>query len=179
MIALSRVVVAVVDEVIGNHVPVLCVELFEKCLGHLLPLEAELLDEAVGLDFPVLGHLAQVEVGADGLDGIELVGADGWFSGLTVFGVDVDSKPIVADPFLGRHRDTGMSLCHTGMAAVDIGVGEPSTGNPHSGSASSSSNSVVGSRPTNAQRRALLPEVPADTGQDLNATSEAEESHGG
>jgi hypothetical protein len=136
-----------------------------------------LLDEAVGLDFPVLGHLAQVEVGTDGLDGIELVGTDGWFSGLTVFCVDVDSEPIVADPFLGRHRDTSMSLCHTGMAAVDIGVGEPSSRNPHSGSASSGSESVVGSRPTNAQRRALLADVPTDTGQNLNATSKAEESH--
>jgi len=93
--------------------------------------------------------------------------------------VDIDSEPIVADPFLGRHRDTGMSLCHTGVAAVDIGVGEPSAGNPHGGSASSGSERVVGSRPTNAQRRALLPDVPTNTGQDFDATSESKKSHGG
>jgi len=177
VIGLSGMVVAVVNDVIGNGMPVLCVELFEKCLGHLLTLEAELLDEAVGLDLPVIGHLTQVEIGANRPDGIELVGTDGWLSGLTVFGVDIDSEPIVADPFLGRHRDTGMSLCHTGVAAVDIRVRKPSSRNPHGGSASSGSERVVGSRPPNAERRALLPDVPTNTRQDLNATSEAEESH--
>ena len=60
MIGLSGVVVAVVNEVIGNGMPILCVELFEKCLGNLLLLVAELLDEAISLNFSIVTHLAEV-----------------------------------------------------------------------------------------------------------------------
>ena len=55
-------VVAVVDEIIRDGMPVAGVELLEEGLGGLLLLVAKLLDEAVGLNLSVISHLTEVEV---------------------------------------------------------------------------------------------------------------------
>ena len=170
-------VVAVVDEGIGDGMSVAGVELLHEGLGCLFLLEAELVDEALCLDFPKAAHFAEVKVRGDGLDGVELIGTDRCFSRLPIGSVDGDGEPIVADPFLGRHRDTGMSLCHTGMAAVDIGVGEPSTRNPHSGSASSGSESVVGASAPDTQGGAFLSDIPANTGEESDRSSKTKKTH--
>jgi len=94
-------VVAVIDEVVGDGVTVAVIELLEEGLGGLLLLVAKLLDEAVGLNLSVISHLTEVEVRKDRLDGIELVRTDWWLSWLTVLGVNVDVNPVVPDPLLG------------------------------------------------------------------------------
>jgi len=170
-------VIGVIYEIIRNGVTMAGVELFEKCLGNLLLLVAELRYKAIGLNLSVISHLIEVEVRKDRLDGIELVRTDGWLSGLTVFGVDVDVDPIIPDPFLGGRRDAGMTLGDPSMTAVDVRVRKPCARNPYSGSASSSAESVVSSRPTNAEGGALLPKVPSYSGKEFDTASESKKAH--
>ena len=91
-------VVGVIDEVIRDRMAMLGVELLHEGLGCLFLLEAELIDEALCLDFSEAAHFAEVKVRCDGLDGVELIGADRCFSGLSVGSVDGDIDPVVPDP---------------------------------------------------------------------------------
>jgi hypothetical protein len=91
-------VVAVIDEVVGDGVSMLGIEMLEKGLGCLLLLVAELFDEALCLNFPKTAYLAQVEVRCDRLDGVELIGTNGSLSRLTIRCADGDIDPVVPDP---------------------------------------------------------------------------------
>jgi hypothetical protein len=51
---------------------------------------------------------------------------------------------------------------------VDLGVGETSAGNTNRGAAPRGANGVICAPSSNAQRSALLPKVPADTGEKFN-----------
>ena len=91
-------VVAVIDEVVGDGMAMLGVELLEQGLGGFLLLVAELFDETLGLNIPETAHLAQVEVGCDRLDGVELIGTNGSLSRLTIRCADGDIDPVVPNP---------------------------------------------------------------------------------
>lgn len=91
-------VVGVIDEVIRDGVTMAGVELLEECLGCFLLLEAELLDETISLNLTKPAHLTQVKVRGDGLDGIELIGADGCLPRCPIRGMDGDINPVIPDP---------------------------------------------------------------------------------
>lgn len=63
------------------------------------------------------------------------------------------------------------------MAAMDVGVGETCSGNTSRESTPGGAYGVVGSPPPNADGGALLPNVPADTGEEFEATAKTEEAH--
>ena len=70
-----------------------------------------------------------------------------------------------------------MALGNTPVTAVDVGVGEASTGNTYSGAAPRGSKCVMSSPSPDAQGGALLPEVPTDTGEEFYRSSKAKEAH--
>ena len=63
------------------------------------------------------------------------------------------------------------------MRVLNVGIGEPCARDAYSGAAPRGANGIISPSSSNAEGCALFPEVPTDTGQDFNATSEAEESH--
>jgi len=71
-----------------------------------------------------------------------------------------------------------MTLGYTRVTAVDVGVGESCPGNTSRKSTTRGSHGVVGSPPPNAQGGALLPKVPMNPREKLDAATEAEETHG-
>ncbi len=71
-----------------------------------------------------------------------------------------------------------MTLGYPSVTAVDVGVRETCPGNTGRKSTARGSHGVVGSPPPNAQGGALLPEVPTDPREKLDAATEAEETHG-
>ena len=71
-----------------------------------------------------------------------------------------------------------MTLGYPSVTAVDVGVGESCPGNTGRKSTTRGSHGVVGSPPPNAQGGALLPEVPTNPWEELDAAVEAEEAHG-
>ncbi len=70
-----------------------------------------------------------------------------------------------------------MTLGYTRVTAMDVGVGESCPGNAGRESTTRGSHGVVGSPPPNAQGGALLPEVPTDPREEIDAAAEAEETH--
>ncbi len=64
------------------------------------------------------------------------------------------------------------------MTAMNIGVGESCSGNAGRKSTTRGSHGVVGSPPPNAQGGALLPEVPTNPWEKLDAAVKSEEAHG-
>ena len=130
LIGLIWMVVGVINEVIRDGMAMLGVELLHEGLGCLFLLEAELVDEALCLDFSEAADLAEVKVRGDGLDGVELIVTDSCFSRLAVGSVDGDMDPVIPHPFLGRFGNTWVSGCNSLMTAMDVGVGEPGARNP-------------------------------------------------
>ena len=171
-------VVAVVDEVIWDCVPVIRVELLEEGLGSVLLLLLKLLNEIVSLHLTEATHLAQVKVMGNGLEDVLLIGTDGCLSWLTIRSVDGGIDPIVPNPLLRRHWDAGMTLRNTRMTALDIGVRESCAWDASCGSASRCTNGVVSPSATDTQGGALLPDVPTDTREEFNAAAKTKEAHG-
>ena len=168
LIGLIWMVVAVVDEVIRDGMAMLRVELLHEGLGCLFLLEAELVDETLCLDFPEAAHFAEVKVRGDGLDGVELIGADSCFSRLAVGSVDGDMDPVIPHPFLGRFGNTWVSGCNSLMTAMDVGVGEPRAGDPYGGPTPGSTKGVVSSTRANTQGGALRTKVPTNSGKEFD-----------
>lgn len=168
MIGLVWMVVGVIDEVIRDGMAMLGVELLHEGLGCLFLLEAELVDEALCLDFPEAAYLAEVKVRGDGLDGVELIGADSCFFRLAVGSVDGDMDPVIPHPFLGRFGNTWVSGCNSLMTAMDVGVGEPGARNPCRGPAAGATEGVVRSPTPDTQGGALGTKVPTNSGEEFD-----------
>ena len=171
-------VVAVVDEGVGNGVAVIGVEALEQGLGGILLLVLDLVEECVGLVASQGAEVEALEIHAlEFLETLQLIGADRRLVGPPVRDVECLVDGIGPEPFLGGLRDAGMSRCHAAMRPVDLRVGESGPGNPHGGPRPVAPDRVVGSRTAKAQRRALLANVPADTGENLYRTPKTKKTH--
>ena len=173
-------VVAVVDEVIGDSVSMLGIELLEQALGGFLLLLLELGDQALGLHLPETAHLAQVEIRREGFEGFHLVRANRYLARLPIRSVDGDIDPVVANPFLRWHGHfvIALMLGHLSMTFVNVGVGESGSRDAHRGPAPCGAHGVVGATGTDAQGCALLADVPTNPGKDLDRSSKTEKAHG-
>ena len=71
-----------------------------------------------------------------------------------------------------------MTMGYTRVTSVDVGVGESCPGNTSRKSTTRGSHGVVGSTPPNTQGGALLPKIPTNPWEELDAAAESEEAHG-
>ena len=99
-------VIGVIYEIIRDGVTMAGVELLEECLGCFLLLEAELIDEAICLDFPKTAYLTKVKVRGDRLDGVQLIRTYRILSGLTIRCADGDIDSVITEPGLRRLWNT-------------------------------------------------------------------------
>ena len=61
---------------------------------------------------------------------------------------------------------------------MDLGVREAGARNANRGAATRGTNGVVGSPAPETEGGTLLPDIPADTGEEFDAAAEAEKAHG-
>jgi len=171
-------VVAVVDEVIRDRVAVAGVELLKQGLGDLLLLFLDLLDEIGSLVGTKGMNVVPVEV--DVLKVAQLINlilADGRLILLPIRDVKGLIYHVRADPILRGCRYASMTLGDPSMTAVDIGVGESRAGDSYGGPTPSCPHGVVGSPAPKAEGGALLPDIPANTGEEFDRSPEPKESH--
>jgi hypothetical protein len=172
-------VVAVIDEVIGYGVSMLGIELLEHDLGVFLLLKADLLEELVGLIASERAEVVSLEIDMrEALQLIQLVGPDRRLIGSSVREMDGLVDLMGIEPGLGWNRDAGMPYGDSPMCRMEFGVGESGPGNPNGGTGAATPDRVMRSRPTKAQGRTLLPNVPPDTGEEFDRSPESKESHG-
>jgi hypothetical protein len=172
-------VVAVIDEVIGYGVSMLGIELLEHALGVFLLLIADLLEELVGLIAPECAQVVSLEIDMrEALQLIQLVGPDWRLIGSSVREMDGLVDLMGIDPGLGWNRDAGMPYGDSPMCRMEFGVGESGPGNPNGGTGAAAPDRVMRSRPSKAQGRTLLPNVPSDTGENLYRTLKTKKTHG-
>jgi len=174
-----RMVVAVINKGIRDRVAMASVELLKQGLGDLLLLFLDLLDEVGSLVGTEGMNVVPVEV--DVLKVAQLINlilADGRLILLPIRDVKGLIHHVGVNPILRGCRYTSMTLGDPSMTALNVGVGEPGARDTNGGAATGCPESIMGSSPTNAQRRALLPKVPTNPGEEFDATAKAEETHG-
>jgi len=108
---------------------------------------------------------------------IDLILANGWLILSPVGDVKGLIHHVGANPFLGGGRYASMTLGDPSMTAVDICVGESGAGDANGGATTGCPEGIMGSPPTNAQGRALLPKVPTNSGEEFDRSPESKKSH--
>jgi len=163
-----RVVVAVIDEGVGDGMAVIGVEALEQGLGNFLLLEPDLVEEGVGLVAAQRAQVKSLEIDPlEVLELLQLIGTDRGLVGPPVGDVEGLVDHVGSEPFLGGRRDAGMPRGDTAMSPVELGVGESGSGNAHGGTGSIAPDGVAGSRSAEAEGGAFRADVPAETGEEF------------
>ena len=172
-------VVAVIDEVIRDGMTMGCVEALEQGLGDLFLMYLDLLDEAVGLLGTEGMNVVTVEIDVLQVGQlINLILTNGRLILLPVGDVKGLIDHVGVNPCLRGLRNSGVMGNNSGVAAMDVGVGEACPRDSHGGAAPGCPKGVVSPTRADAEGGALLPKVPPNSGEDLDRTPETEKTHG-
>jgi hypothetical protein len=108
---------------------------------------------------------------------IQLILPDRRLIGPPVWDVEGLVDRIGSEPFLRGLRDSGVSRCNATVCTVELRVGKPCPRDTNRRPTALATDRVVHSGTTEAQRGAFLADVPTNTGEEFDATTEAEKAH--